>query len=124
MLLRGICTLALASAAAGGALAQTMSADQRKAAEGHGEAFVRALNADPQGDAAAVAGFYAQQTIQRLSVQRLSGHLASLRQRLGRLEYHHSEVAEFPRGSQTMRVLHAYARSSGATGAGRSGPSG
>jgi CubicO group peptidase (beta-lactamase class C family) len=41
--------------------------------------------------------------------------VASLRQRIGELDYHHSELAEMEQGGAVSRVLHVYARSKGAT---------
>lgn len=93
---------------------QKLTKEQRVSVEAYGDAYVRALNGDPEGDAAAIEQVFAAATMQSIGVERLKGQLARIRSLFGKLEYHHSEVAEFPRGSLLTRILYVYARQPGA----------
>jgi len=107
------CWLALAillGMAAGGAAAQNMTKEQRQQIETYGATFVRGVNGGPEADAQTAAAIYTPLTLKTIGLERLTSQLARLRGDFAPLEYHHSEVAEFSRGSITSRILYVFAR--------------
>lgn len=89
-----------------------LTAADRTRIEAFGEAFARGLSTESAEERARlVADVYAETTIDQQGVARLAGFFAQLRNDLGPVEYHHSEVAEVDMGSYVSRILHVYVRS-------------
>lgn len=92
-----------------------LTAEERSRVEGHGKAFIAAVNSDSvEARTAAVPEVFSRSFVDRVGTARLLALLERLRTDFGVFEYHHSEVSELDMGGSISRVLHVYARSKGA----------
>jgi CubicO group peptidase (beta-lactamase class C family) len=102
-----------AAAALAGAQARPSSAvlspADRTTIERTGAAWVAMLNDGRSADGLAL---FSASTRATVGDARLTEQIGRVRGLLGRLEFHHARLAEFPRGAQRSRVLHVFARAS------------
>ena len=93
-----------------------LSKTEREQIEARGAAYVRALNAaDSTIRRNAALDLFARSTLEQVGADRLVGQMASVRERFGELEYHHSELIEMEASGAMRRSLHVYARASGSS---------
>lgn len=98
------------------ALAQTLSATERTRIEQYGERYIAALNSGTAASfAKALDEVYAASTLEKIGHARIQQQMERLHRDLGALEYHHGELAEHKMGESLSRVLHVYAKPSGAS---------
>lgn len=80
--------------------------------EQRGAALVEAINAPDVGARRAIAApIFAPSFVGQVGEDRVMNQLSGIRERFGRLEFHHAELSEAQRGETVSRVLHVFAKS-------------
>ncbi|HEX4956438.1 MAG TPA: serine hydrolase domain-containing protein [Thermoanaerobaculia bacterium] len=99
---------------AAGSIARAAAENQTApspALEEVGARLVAAINADDEASRRALLPqVFSEATLEAVGTERLLRFVAGLRQQLGRITLHHSEVAEHGRGADLRRVLHVFVR--------------
>lgn len=96
--------------------AQALSQTERARIEQFGEQYVRALNSGAADSfAKTIDAIFAASTLEKIGNARIQKQMERLHNDFGALGYHHSEITEFNMGDAISRVLHVYAKPSGAT---------
>lgn len=93
------------------ARAEAPSEEQRRDIEALGRAFARGINAGSAEEREEVAAsVFSRAALSEHGLGRLAGLFARLREDLGPVEHHDSELAEVDMGSHVSRILHVYVR--------------
>ncbi len=98
------------------AAAQSLSQAERSRIEQFGAEYVKALNSgSADSNAKAINSIFAASTLEKIGLARIQSQMERIKLDFGALAYHHSEITEFNMGDAVSRVLHVYAKPSGAT---------